>query len=302
MKDAIMDWDRLRIFHTVADAGSFTNAGQVLNCSQSAVSRQIRALEESLNVSLFTRHARGLVLTHEGQELYNTARDVVQRIDETERNLMESRQRPQGLLRVTTMVTFGAVWLTPHLEQFMAEYPEIDLKLILDDADLDLSAGQADVAIRLHEPEQADLIQRPLATFHSHIYASPEYLDRKGTPVTIEDLDNHDLITFGASSSSVIRGLNWLLGVGRNNSERKPRLEVDNLYGIMHAVEAGMGIAVLPDYLVHNRQKLVRVLPEVDGVPFNSYYCYPPELRGSLKVALFRDFMIRQIRAESNII
>lgn len=297
-----MDWDRLRIFHTVAESGSFTSAGAQLNCSQSAVSRQIRALEESLNVSLFTRHARGLVLTSEGQELFATARDVVHRIDETERKLMESRGRPSGLLRVTTMVTFGAVWLTPHLEQFLAEYPEIDLQVVLNDEDLDLSAGEADVAIRLHEPQQADLIQRPLASFHTHIYASPEYLGRRGTPVTTADLDNHDLITFGVSAAPVLKGLNWLLDVGKETHKRKPRLEVNNLYGILHAVEAGMGIAVLPDYLVHNRQKLVRILPEEQGTPFNSYFCYPPELKGSLRVALFRDFMIRQIRAESNIL
>ncbi|TNE67741.1 MAG: LysR family transcriptional regulator [Alphaproteobacteria bacterium] len=297
-----MDWDRLRIFHTVAECGSFTNAGSRLNCSQSAVSRQIRALEESLNVSLFTRHARGLVLTHEGQELYNTAREVVHRIEETERSLMESKERPSGLLRVTTMVTFGAVWLTPHLEQFMAEYPDIDMQLILDDADLDLAAGEADVAIRLHEPEQADLIQRPLATFHAHIYASPEYLDRRGTPITTDDLDFHDLITFGMTNAPVIRDLNWLLNVGTPRKRRKPRLQINNLYAVLHAVEAGMGLAVMPDYLVHNRKKLVRVLPNVDGTSFNSYYCYAPELRGSLKVALFRDFMIRQIRSESNIL
>jgi len=297
-----MDWDRLRIFHTVAESGSFTNAGARLNCSQSAVSRQIRSLEESLNVSLFTRHARGLVLTQEGQELYNTAREVMLRIEETERSLMESRERPSGLLRVTTMVTFGAVWLTPHLEQFMSEYPDINMQLILDDADLDLSAGEADVAIRLHEPEQAELIQRPLATFHSHIYASPEYLDRRGTPITTDDLDGHDLITFGISNVPTIRGLNWLLTVGNPRKTRVPRLQIDNLYGVLHAVEAGMGIAVLPDYLVHNRKKLVRVLPKSEGTPFNAYYCYAPELRGSLRVALFRDFMIRQIRAESNIL
>ncbi|MCK0067898.1 MULTISPECIES: LysR family transcriptional regulator [Kordiimonas] len=297
-----MDWDRLRIFHTVAESGSFTNAGARLNCSQSAVSRQIRALEESLNVSLFTRHARGLVLTQEGQELFNTARDVVHRIEETERSLMESKERPSGLLRVTTMVTFGAVWLTPHLEQFMAEYPDIDVQVILDDADLDLAAGEADVAIRLHDPEQADLIQRPLASFHTHIYASPEYLDRMGTPVTPEDLDNHDLITFGTTNLPTLKNLGWLANVGNPTKKRKPRLQVNNLYGVMHAVEAGMGIAVLPDYLVHNRQTLVRVLPQIEGKPFNSYYCYPPELRGSLRVALFRDFMVRQIKAESNIL
>ncbi len=286
----------------MAESGSFTNAGARLNCSQSAVSRQIRALEESLNVSLFTRHARGLVLTQEGQELFSTAREVVLRIEETERSLLESKGRPSGLLRVTTMVTFGAVWLTPHLEQFMMEYPDIDIQLKLDDEDLDLAAGEADVAIRLHEPEQADLIQRPLASFHTHIYASPEYLDRKGTPTSLEDLDNHDLIVFGRSSAPTIIGLNWLLEVGSPNKKRKARLQVNNLYGILHAVEAGMGIAVLPDYLVHNRQKLVRVLPNVEGQPFNSYYCYAPELRGSLRVALFRDFMVRQIRAESNIL
>jgi len=297
-----MDWERLRIFHTVAEAGSFTNAGARLNCSQSAVSRQIRALEESLKVSLFTRHARGLVLTHEGQELFTTARDVAHRIEDTQRSLMESHQRPSGLLRVTTMVTFGAVWLTPHLEQFMLEYPDINIQLLLADADLDLSSGEADVAIRLHEPEQADLIQRPLASFHTHIYASPEYLARRGTPAKPEDLDGHDLITFGTSNAPTIRGLRWLLEVGNPARARVPRLQVDNLYGILHAVEAGMGIAVLPDYLVHNRQKLVRLLPNVAGQPFNSYYVYPPELRGSLRVALFRDFMVRQIRSESNIL
>ncbi|MFC3051770.1 LysR family transcriptional regulator [Kordiimonas pumila] len=297
-----MDWDRLRIFHTVAESGSFTNAGARLNSSQSAVSRQIRALEESMKVSLFTRHARGLVLTQEGQELYNTAREVVLRIEETERSLMESKERPSGLLRVTTMVTFGAVWLTPHLEHFMSEYPDIDIKLILDDEDLDLAAGEADVAIRLHEPEQADLIQRPLATFHTHIYASPEYLDRKGMPIRIEDLDQHDLIAFGNSKVSTLQNLNWLVELSTGKKRRRPRLEINNLYGMLHAVEAGLGIAVLPDYLVHNRKKLVRVLPDVEEQPFNSYYCYPPELRGSLRVALFRDFMVRQIRSESNIL
>ncbi len=297
-----MDWDRLRIFHTVAESGSFTGAAARLNSSQSAISRQIRALEDSLRVSLFTRHARGLVLTQEGQELHNMAREVTHRIEETERNLLESKKKPSGLLRVTTMVTFGAVWLSPHLKQFMDEYPEIDLQLILDDRDLDLAAGEADVAIRLHEPEQADLIQRPLASFHTHLYASPEYLDQRGTPINAADLDHHDLITLSNTNSPVLKSMEWILDVGGKRARRKPRLQVDNLYAVMHAVEAGIGIAVLPDYLVHNRQKLIRVLPEIDGKTFNSFYCYPPELRGSLRVALFRDFMVRQIKAESNIL
>ena len=296
-----LDWDKLRIFLAVADSGSFTSAGARLNSSQSAVSRQIKTLEDSLNTALFTRHARGLVLTQEGESLYKTARDIHHNIEEVERSLSESRERPAGLLRVTTMVTFGAIWLTPHLKQFMDTYPDIDLQLILDDDDLDLAAGEADIAIRLHDPEQSDLIARPLATFHAHIYASPEYLDRCGTPVTLQDLDSHDIVTYGSTTISTIRDLNLISHIGRTSTPREARLQVNNMYGILHAVEAGMGIAILPDYLVHNRRRLVRILPDVDIASYNSFFCYPPELRGALRVTLLRDFLARQLRAESNL-
>lgn len=297
-----MDWDRIRIFHIVASAGSFTAAGTKLGCSQSAASRQIRALEDSLNVSLFTRHARGLVLTQEGRELFGVARDMVQKIEETERRLVDSKGRTSGLLRVTTMVTFGALWLTSHLKEFMITYPDLNIDLILDDEDLDLATGEADVAVRLHEPEQADLIARPLATFHSHIYASPAYLDRRGTPVTIEDLAQHDLISFSKPNTPIGRSLERVFGREGNIKVPQPRLKVNNLYGVLQAVEAGMGIAVLPDYLVHNRRNLMRILPQVDGDSYNSYFCYAPELRGSKRVALLYEFLSQQIRAESNII
>ena len=215
---------------------------------------------------------------------------------------MEARGKVSGLLRITTMVTFGSIWLTPHLKQFMDTYPDLDLKLILDDRDLDLAAGEADVAIRLHEPDQADLIARPLATFHAHIYASPEYLDKHGTPVTPEDLKHHNLVTFGSAQNPTLRGLDWLPNVGNFTKNKPPRLRINNLYGVMHAVEAGMGIAVLPDYLVHNRRNLVRILPQIDGTSYNSYFCYAPELKGSKRVSLLYDFLAAQIRAESNVI
>lgn len=298
----MLDWDKLRIFHTVAEAGSFTEAGARLNCSQSAASRHIRALEDSLQVSLFTRHARGLVLTHEGQQLLNATRDVQSRIEETEQSLREAKGSPQGKLRVTTMVTFGAVWLTPHLKTFVEQYPEIEVQLVLDDDDLDLSSGEADVAIRLHEPSQADMIQRPLANFHNHIYASPEYLDRKGAPAIPTDLDHHDIIIYGSTAQMPLKNINWILDIGRTGFVRKPVLQVNNLYGILHAVEAGMGLASLPDYLAHNRGNLVQVLPDVDSPQFPSYFCYPPEHRGSKRVAVFRDFLIQQIKNDSNIL
>ncbi|WND01569.1 LysR family transcriptional regulator [Temperatibacter marinus] len=298
-----LDWDKLRIFQTVAEAGSFTTAGSLLNSSQSAISRQIKALEEAMNVSLFTRHARGLVLTQEGQQLFQTTQEMTQKIDETQRDLAESKGRPFGTLRVTTMVTFGAVWLTNHIRGFLEQYPEIDIQLILDDRDLDLSAGEADVAIRLHEIQQTDLIQRPLASFHSHIYASPEYLDRNGMPSTPEEIDHHDIIAFGNTVREPLNRLNYTLTLGKTGKPRAPRMQINNLYGILNAVEQGVGIAALPDYLTHNRKNLVRVLEDqTEDLTFPSYFCYPPELRGSKRLAVFRDYLIQQIRAEQNIL
>src|SRR5205823_4539362 len=167
-----MDWDKLRVFHAVAEAGSFTHAGESLNLSQSAVSRQISALEESLSVPLFHRHARGLILTEQGELLYRTAREVFAKLSMTEGMLSESKDRPRGPLKITTPVAFGSMWLTPRIKEFLEHYPEIQISLILDDSELDLSMREADVAIRMSAPRQPDLIQRHLVTIHRHIYAT----------------------------------------------------------------------------------------------------------------------------------
>src|SRR3954452_7818155 len=144
-----MDWDKLRVFHAVAEAGSFTHAGESLNLSQSAVSRQISALEESLNVPLFHRHARGLILTEQGDLLYHTARDVFAKLSMTEGLLTESKDRPKGPLKVTTSVAFGWIWLPPRIREFLELHPDIQGALVVDDSDLDLSMLDADGAIRI---------------------------------------------------------------------------------------------------------------------------------------------------------
>src|SRR5579885_1005961 len=127
-----MDWDKLRVFHAVAEAGSFTHAGDTLNLSQSAVSRQISALEEALQVPLFHRHARGLILTEQGEALYQTVREVFAKLAMTEALLTESKERPTGRLKVTTTVGFGSHWLAPRLHSFPEAYPEISIRLISD--------------------------------------------------------------------------------------------------------------------------------------------------------------------------
>ena len=294
-----MDWDKLRIFHTVAEAGSFTMAAKRLNVSQSAASRQIRALEDSLDVSLFNRHARGLVLTNEGEQLFDTTKHLSDRIETVTGTLLEAKDKPSGALRVTTMVSFGAVWLTPHLKEFVLRYPDIQVQLSLADEDLDLATREADVAIRFHPSEQADLIQRPLVPVHFHVYASPEYLDRKGAPRRAEDLDQHDIIVYGPVSSLPVRSIDWILTVGSTGYTRRPVLEVNNIYAVLQAIKAGMGLAAIPDYLVANNRQLVRVLGHIQSPTLDTYFVYPRELRGAKRVAVFRDYLLQQVRRDA---
>ncbi len=291
-----MDWDKLRIFHAVAEAGSFTHAGEALHLSQSAVSRQISALEESLKVALFHRHARGLLLTEQGELLYKTAHDVFAKLAMTEAQLMDTREKPSGEIRVTATVGLGANWLTPRIREFLELYPEITVNLILADRELDLGMREADIAIRLRAPVQPDLIQRRLMTVHHHLYASPEYLTKNGTPASIEDIADLNLIVYGEEAPANISTVNWLLEELANyDKEIVPILKVNNVYGLLLAVQSGLGIASLPDYIVQGHSNVVRVLPDMDGPSYDSYYVYPEELRKSKRVTIFRDFLIQKV-------
>ncbi|HLI11722.1 MAG TPA: LysR family transcriptional regulator [Alphaproteobacteria bacterium] len=294
-----MDWDKLRVFHAVAEAGSFTHAGESLKLSQSAVSRQISALEESLHTTLFHRHARGLILTEQGELLNQTVKDVFGKLAMTEAMLTESKERPKGPLKVTTTVALGSTWLTPRIKEFLELYPEIELTLVLDDGELDLSMRQADIAIRMAPPRQPDLIQRQLMQVHAHLFSTQEYLDAFGTPKTTEELEKHKIVTFGEEARLPAPSVNWLLDLcKRLNRMPKSVLRVNNIYGIYRAVRSGLGIASLPDYLAREDRRLIRVLPDLDGPSIDAYFVYPEVLRHSKRIAVFRDFLVKRI-AES---
>jgi DNA-binding transcriptional LysR family regulator len=291
-----MDWDKLRVFHAVAEAGSFTHAGESLNLSQSAVSRQISALEESLSVPLFHRHARGLILTEQGELLFKTAREVFAKLAMAEGLISESKDRPKGPLKITTTVAFGSIWLTPRIREFLDLYPEIQLSLVVDDSELDLSMREADVAIRMSPPRQPDLIQRHLVSVQVHIYASTEYIQKYGLPQRAEELEEHRIIVYGEDARPPVPGVNWLLEVGvRSGQDRRPILTVNNTYGMLRAIMSGLGLAALPDFVANEHSGLVRVLPEVSGPPNEAYFVYPEELRTSKRISVFRDFLLRKV-------
>ena len=288
-----MDWDKLRVFHAAAEAGSFTHAGETLGLSQSAVSRQVSGLELDLQAPLFHRHARGLILTEQGEVLYRTVRDMVMKLDAARTRLSDTRERPRGELRVTTTVGIGTNWLTPRIGEFIELYPDIKLTILLSDDELDLSMREADVAIRVREPVQPDLIRRRLFTMHFHAYASAVYLKRFGEPKTLDDLDAHRILTYGVSAQSYLSAINSLHFAGRDSKDPRPStLKVNNISALRRAVENGVGIAILPDYLALSDTSLVRILPQADMPELECFLVYAEELKTVARVRVFRDFLV----------
>jgi len=293
----MLDWDKLRIFHTAAESGSFTHAAEKLGMSQSAVSRQISALEDDLGLKLFIRHARGLVLTEVGEQLFRTAHRMHWELQQVETQMSESQDEPTGPLIVTTTVGIGSTWLSSRLDEFLKLYPLIQLEIRLNDSELDLAMREADVAIRLHRPNQSEMIQRKLFTVHNHFYASNGYIDEHGMPRTLEDLDNHRIISFGEPVPSYLGDINFLERMGRSESSpRRAVLKVNAIYGMMQACRAGIGIAMLPDYVTEDETTLRRVLTGIELPAYEAYFVYPPALKNSKRVGVFRDFLVGKAR------
>lgn len=295
-----LDWDKLRVFHAAAEAGSFTHAAETLRLSQSAISRQVGALEQDVGVPLFHRHARGLVLTEQGELLYQTAHEVLMKLERVKMRLTEGKDRPSGPLRVTTTVGLGSGWLTERVQEFLDLYPEIQLQLILANEELDLTMRQADCAIRLRQPQQPDLIQRKLFTVHFHLYASQSYIQKYGMPGSIEELDQHRVVTFGEPVPIHLAEMNWLEIAGRQDGSRRPAsLQINNILSIKVAVQRGAGIAMLPDYIVDKEAGLVQVMPETEVPSYDTYFCYPDAMKNQVKLHVFRDFLIAKARSWS---
>jgi len=291
-----MDWDKLRVFHAVAEAGSFTHAGEVLNLSQSAVSRQVSSLEDSLAVKLFHRHARGLKLTEQGEDLFHTAHNVYGKLAMAEARIIDSKESPKGPLTITTTVALGSIWLTPRIKEFVSLYPDIEVSLALADTELDLSMREADAAIRLMPPTQPDLIQRHLMTMNYRVYAAPEYLKKRGQPKTSADLEDHSIIVYGEDAAPPVGNPNWLLEEGAEpDRPRQPVLRVNSIYGIYRAVQSGLGIAALPEYMSREGRNLIEILPEVRGPSLDVYFVYPEELRNAKRIVVLRDFLVRKM-------
>ena len=290
-----MDWDKLRIFHAVSDAGSLTHAGDKLNLSQSAVSRQIRALEESLNTTLFHRHARGLILTEQGELLFDATRSISKRLEAAAARIRDSEEEVFGELRVTTTFGFGTLWLVPRLPKLYEKYPNLKIDLMLEERVLDLPMREADVAIRMKEPSQADLIRKRLMTIQMLLYATKDYVKEHGAPTELEDIANHRLICQNTTSAQVAAGASLVQHLLMHDP--RSTLTVNNYFGVLQGVLNNLGIGVLPDYLTEASPDLVRILPQIESADVPVFLAYPEELRQSQRISAFRDFVQEEVIA-----
>lgn len=293
-----MDWDKLRVFHAAAQKGSFTHAGEELGISQSAVSRQVHALELQIGVPLFHRHARGLLLTEQGERLFRTTSEIARELNSVEAALLDSRDRPRGILRVTTTIGLGSTWLCSRIKDFVELYPEVQLALIFDDHELDIAMREADIAIRWRQPVQPDLVQRRLFKVHFHVYASRSYVEKHGAPKTLADLDHHRICSFGPNPPPYLSDLNWLERAGRPaDNPRRASVRINNILALRNAVGAGTGIGVLPDFIVEDDGTLVRLELGEEAPSYDLYFVYAEEMRNSARVQAFRDFILAKAEA-----
>jgi len=292
-----MDWDKLKIFHNVALDLNISEAANKMNISHSSISRQISSLERDLKVSLFQRHARGLSLTEQGKILFKTVHDIFGKIALTEAQLTDSKEKPTGSLKIAATVAFGTTWLAPRMTKFINSYPDIDVSIKIENKYTDLSQGEADVALRLKEPTQMDLIRFPLYEFQFKIYSSPEYIEKFGIPTDVKDLSNHRIVDFGKDVEPSIPDVNCILDLIPKSKKYKV-LYISNMYGVMRAIAAGAGIGALPDYMKSTKNNLVPILPEANTPKATIYFTYPSELKGSKKIEALRDFLVREVNKE----
>ncbi len=289
-----MNWERLKVFHQVARAGSFTNAAFQMNISQSSLSRTIMQLEHELKTRLFHRLPHGLEPTPQGKNLYTVTTRMFHEAEAVENLFTQEKNAPAGLLRIITTISLASMWFPYYTLGFHEKYPDMRLVITGNDDNLDLNLRQADVSIRTFIPHQPDLIQNYLITFTPKFFASPDYLKKHGEPKTIEDLDNHRLLTYADYHVHPYgNSLHWILNAGGTvENLRKPFLRVNTGPGLLKMAEQGVGILAMSDqYPAVQESSLIPILQEYEGPGTKLYYSYPKQMKGFKRVEVLNSYL-----------
>jgi len=295
-----MDWDKLRIFYCVAEAGSFTRASARLDITQSAISRQMSGLESRMGVPLFHRHVRGLILTEQGELLLRTVREVFSDLAMAEARLTDKKEGAQGSLAISCTIGFGTTWFVPRLMQFLKKNPEILINVNFSDDPVDVSIRESDVAISSAVMRDESLIYHELISRPLYFYASRKYLLNHGVPIQAEDLDRHQLIAYCDKALLPYDDVNYVLTCGSPPGVmREAYISMNNLYGIAKMVETGSGIGCLPIYLAEKFKDLVQILPDVPAPYVRFYFVYPRQLKNSQRIIKLWEFLQQEVAKDN---
>lgn len=281
-------------FARAASLGSYTTAARSLSISPSAVSKSIQRLEERLGLKLFNRTTRSLVLTVQGQEIFDRTLRVLQDIEDIEQMAVAAQAEPAGILKVTAPTTIGVHVLAPALPRLRKKYPNLILDLRFGDRFTDLIEERIDVAIRVGNLADSRLISHKLAPHRVCAFASPDYLKQRGTPAHPSELDGHDCINFRYQSTG--QALRWPFQTGNRVMEIMPEagMTVDLSEGVAAIIAAGGGIGISPTHVAASyvrRGELVPVLPEFAVDMFDITALWPESRQGNPNVKAFVAFL-----------
>ncbi|MBN5450339.1 DNA-binding transcriptional regulator YafC [Serratia marcescens] len=289
--------DELVTFVTVVESGSFSRAAERLQQANSVVSRTVKKLESKLGVTLLNRTTRQISLTQEGENYFRQVQKVLSDMAAAENALMESRQRPQGLLRVDAATPVVLHLLTPLVAEFRERYPEMSLSLVSSENFINLIERKVDIAIRVGELTDSTLKARKLMASYRRILASPAYLAQYGAPKTVADLEHHCCIGFND-----LPNLNrWPLTCADGRQlEIVPGLTTNSGETQRHLCLHGNGIACLSDFMSDEDVKRGNLVPLLVGdtlpleMPINAVYYSDSAVSNRLRS--FIDFISERLK------
>lgn len=284
----MFNWEGVSQFVAVAETGSFTDAAKRLSVSTAHVSRQITALETRLAVKLFYRTTRKVSITETGQIYYSHCRQVLDGLEEAERVITDLHQTPKGKLNITAPVTYGELKIAPLVNDFLAVYPELEVNLVLTNRMLDLVGESYDLAIRLGQLEDSNLMAKRLASRTYSVCASPDYLSAHGVPHTLSELDQHNCL----------QGIADYWRFQENGKTRHVRvtgnLKCNSGWSLVDAALKNIGIFQLPDYYVQTHLetgRLVSILENFHDADDGIWAVYPQNRHLSPKVRLLLEHL-----------
>ena len=288
-----MDLNLLSTFVVVAETASFSAAAKKLGVIRSSVSRAVAALERELGVQLFNRSTRQVSMTSAGRALYGKVASHVMSLESAVGALPEREELAAGTLCITAPLDIGALLLPGVLGTFSLRYPDVQLDMRLSNSNVDLVGEGFDAALRVLRPRRGDspLVARKLTDIEMNVFASPIYLARAGTPRSVEDAANYVWVSFAARK---------FVGALAPLAKVKPRWIGDDVAFVANAVVAGVGLGLLPTFLVRDHVAagtVVRVLPRVSVSAGALYLVYPPTRHAPRKLSALRDFLVEHFAA-----